>query len=217
MLVLMMARSPSARLPLSPERKATDDALLDLVSRSLAGDAEASRALIRALTPHLLRTVRRALGRDHPDVEDVTQDAVVNVFQALPRYQQRSTVLHFACRVGLQTAMNVRRRQAYRAHRSKELEQIGAAEQANAPTPEQGVVARDCAEAVRGMLSSLPDPQAEVIGLHYMVGLSVGEVANVMECPLETVRSRLRLGRQTLRKLAVADPTWSEMVGGQSG
>jgi RNA polymerase sigma-70 factor (ECF subfamily) len=60
------------------------------------------------VTPHLLRVVRRVLGPEHPDVEDVAQESAFALMDALPRHRGECTILHFACRVALLTAMNVR-------------------------------------------------------------------------------------------------------------
>jgi RNA polymerase sigma-70 factor (ECF subfamily) len=66
---------------------------------------------------------------------------------------------------------------------------------------------------VRLLLGSLPEAQAEVLGLHHVVGLTALEIARVTQTPVETVRSRLRLGRQALRQLVLKDAQLSEVMG----
>jgi DNA-directed RNA polymerase specialized sigma24 family protein len=70
------------------------------------------------------------------------------------------------------------------------------------------------ADAVRELLGSLPEAQAEVLGLHHAVGLSMIEIAAVTGAPLETVRSRLRLGRRAVRQRVFGDQRLLEVVGG---
>jgi DNA-directed RNA polymerase specialized sigma24 family protein len=60
--------------------------------------------------PHLIRVVRRVLGAEHPEVEDVAQQAALAVLDGLRRFRSETTNLHLACRVAVLTAANTRRR-----------------------------------------------------------------------------------------------------------
>src|SRR5688500_16620129 len=87
------------------------DELARLADEAGSGSKAALRTLLTTLTPQLLRVVRRVLGPAHPDLEDVTYEAVYAVIEALPRFRGEGTVRHFACRVAVLTAMNVQRRE----------------------------------------------------------------------------------------------------------
>jgi DNA-directed RNA polymerase specialized sigma24 family protein len=92
------------------------DPLLSLVRAAVGGDTEAERTLLVTLGSSLLGAVRGVLGSAHPDVEDVLQEAMTAVHQALPGFRGECRATHFACRIAVQTAMNARRRAARRRH-----------------------------------------------------------------------------------------------------
>ena len=66
------------------------------------------------------------------------------------------------------------------------------------PGPDDRVAARARAARVRQLCEELPDPQAEVLGLHYVLGYTMSEIAAMCDVPLETARSRLRLAKKAL-------------------
>ena len=180
-----------------------------------AGDVRATRTFVMAIGPHLLRVVRRVLGPEHPDVEDVTQEAVYGVLEALPRYRGECSVLHFACRVAVLTAMNVRRidgaekRQRLRPS-PREVERLPSQRLG----PERETAQQRIVAALRELLARLPAPQAEALALHCVVGYTVAEIASSSGISVETVRSRLRLAKQALRRELASDPALLESVGG---
>src|SRR4051794_15105878 len=96
--------------PLSGERE--PDPLADLARAAAAGEPRAVRTFIVTVGPHVLRVVRRVMGASHPDADDVAQEAAVGIIDALPRHRGECTVLHFACRVAVLTAMKARRHEA---------------------------------------------------------------------------------------------------------
>lgn len=194
---------------------AASDPLAELAARAQSGDAGATRALLVAILPALLRVARQTLGRAHPEVNDVAQEAAFGVLAGLARFRGESTLLHFACRAGVLAAMNVRRRELSQARKARswsEIESVRAAAQP-APSPEEALIEQRAVAAVRELLGRLPEAQAEVLGLHYVVGLTAPEIAALTGAPLETVRSRLRLGRQALRQRVAGDERASELAG----
>jgi RNA polymerase sigma factor (sigma-70 family) len=98
--------------PAPDRRERVRDDLARLARAAIDGNGAALRTLIAMLTPHLLRVVRKVLGLHHPDLDDVTQDAVLAVAQSLGMFRGEDSVLHFACRIAVLTAMNVRRNEA---------------------------------------------------------------------------------------------------------
>jgi RNA polymerase sigma-70 factor (ECF subfamily) len=191
------------------------DELQPLVQPAARGDADASRTLLAIVGPPMLRATRRVLGREHPEVEDVVQEAAYALLKALDRFRGECTVLHFACRIAVQTAMNARRRLAAEKRAgaiidAAEPDAIGS----DAWSPDRALSARDSAELLRDLVATLPEAQAEVLALHTMVGYTVSEIADSCGVPLETVRSRLRLAKQALRERVASDPrlreAWAE-------
>ena len=177
----------------------------------------AIRTFVVAIRPALLRVVRRVLGREHPDVEDLAQEAALQVLDALPRYRGECTVLHFGRRVALLTAMNARRHdQAVKRTSLKfcarDVEGFPAAE----PGPETAMATKTATMVARDLLASLPQPQAETFALHFVLGFTTAEIASSAGVPVETVRSRLRLAKQALRRRILCDPALQEIIEGAS-
>jgi RNA polymerase sigma-70 factor (ECF subfamily) len=154
----------------------------------------------------MLRVVRRVLGRGSADVEDVFQESASAILDALPSFRGESSVVHFACRVTLLTAMNVRRREMTRKRASLRDDSLGV-EQLSSPLPgpDKSLASRDSVSLVRELLSSLPLEQAEALALHCVLGYTVAEIADTARVPHETVRSRLRLAKRALRDRAQRD------------
>jgi RNA polymerase sigma factor (sigma-70 family) len=176
------------------------DELADLGAAAAKGNERAVRTFVLALAPHLVRVVRRVLGSSHPDVEDVTQEALFQVLEALPRYRGEASLLHFACRVAVLTAMNARRREAASKRSGSqccthETDEIPS----EAAETDAVVEARRAMEAVRALTVTLPEAQAEALALHCVLGLDLAEISQATGAPLETVKSRLRLARRALR------------------
>jgi len=188
------------------------DELEELALRAHAGDPVASRTFVTAIGPQLLRIVRRVLGPNHPDVEDAAQESAFAVLGALERYRGDCTVVHFACRVAVQTAVTVRRRESAIKRRAPgdrvDLDAIAD----ERPGPDAEAEGRASAELVRELVATLPEAQAEALALHCVLGFTVSEIAATAGVPIETVRSRLRLARQALRARAEASPRLAGLV-----
>jgi RNA polymerase sigma factor (sigma-70 family) len=188
------------------------DELLGLAAAVQRGDAQALSTFLSAIVPQLLRVVRSVLGPDHPDLEDVAYEAAYAVVEGLPRFRGEGTVLHFACRVTVLSAMNVRRRDAAQKRAllraPADLEQV----ELDAPNPEENAQASALAPIVRELLATLPDALAEALALHVVLGYTVAEIAQTASLPVETVRSRLRLAKQALRKRVLNNPRLREAV-----
>jgi RNA polymerase sigma-70 factor (ECF subfamily) len=188
-------------------------ALADDVAR---GDSTALRTLLTTITPQLLRVVRRVLGGDHPDLEDVTHEAAYAVVEGISRFRGDCTVRHFACRIAALTAMNVRRRERT-SKRNREREPIDPEDfPADQLRPDQAAQRNSLAPIVRELVSNLPEPLAEALTLHVILGYTVGEIAQASDAPVETVRSRLRLAKRSLRKRALGHPMLGEVLEAES-
>ena len=188
------------------------DELLGLAAAVQRGDAQALSTFLSAIVPQLLRVVRSVLGPEHADLEDVAYEAAYAVVEGLPRFRGEGTVLHFACRVTVLSAMNVRRRDAAQKRAllraPTDLDQL----ELDAPNPEESAQTASLAPIVRELLATLPDTLAEALALHVVLGYTVAEIAQAASLPVETVRSRLRLAKQALRKRVMNSPKLREAV-----
>jgi RNA polymerase sigma-70 factor (ECF subfamily) len=188
------------------------DELAGLVGAIARGEANALRTFLSAVVPQLLRVVRSVLGPEHPDLEDVAYEAAYAVVSGLPTFRGEGTVLHYACRVTVLSAMNVRRRDAAQKRALLRTPTDVDDVELDAPNPEQSAQISSLAPIVRELLATLPDTLAEALALHVVLGYTVAEIAQAASLPLETVRSRLRLAKQALRKRVLNNPKLREAV-----
>lgn len=194
------------------ERAERADPLRAIASAAGRGDRAAQRTLLMETGSALLRTVRAVLGSG-PELEDVFQEAMTAVHLALPGFRGDCSTLHFVCRVGVQTAMNARRRGRTRARHLTATDDAELAELARDDvSPAELLAAARRRAALRQLLSDLPEPQAEVLALHTMLGYTVEETAQVTGAPINTVRSRLRAALVALRQAVATDGARLEVV-----
>lgn len=188
------------------------DELADLAEAADRGDPIALRTLLNTIMPLLVRVVRRVLGPRHPEIEDVAFEAGHAVLEGLPRFRREGTFRSYACRIAAFTAMNVRRGEATekRSHRRESLDVELCA--AAGPGPEQEAATLSLTPVVRELVATLPSVLAEALLLHVIFGYTVEEIAKTCDAPLETVRSRLRLARQALRKRVLESPKLLEAL-----
>jgi RNA polymerase sigma-70 factor, ECF subfamily len=210
---------PSTTSPSRPARESRQaDELAQVAAAAAQGERDAVHALLVALAPHLLRTVRSVLGRDSSDVDDVAQEASLVVLGALPGFRGEGSVVRFAMRTAVLVAMNARRKRVATkrggglvAH-SANLDELAA----SPDSPEQRVASARAATAVRELLSTLPAAQAEALALHCIAGCTLAEIAAATGAPQETVKSRLRLARQALRQTLERAPGLIELLEGDT-
>jgi RNA polymerase sigma factor (sigma-70 family) len=159
----------------------------------------------------MLRAVRRVLARRTEDIEDVVQEAMQALINALPGFRGQCTVLHFAWRVAVLTALANRRRLDLRAQwaagSTDVVEPIG-----NDPSPAETALLGSRREALGALLDELPPDQAEVLVLHAAYGFTIEELAGTIGRPVETIRSRLRLAKRALRDRIAANPDLADVL-----
>lgn len=145
------------------------------------------------------------MGAHHPEIEDAIQLALIGFIQALASFRGECDPSLFAARIAVRAAGSVRRRSRARSSMfdpSVELETL-----AGKPTD---LAASRRRAAFRALLDDLPEEQAEALALRFMIGWSLAEMAEATGAPLNTVRSRLRLGKEALRRRIEGDPALAE-------
>lgn len=189
------------------------DDLLPLANAAASGDADAAATLILHLAAPMLRVVRKVLGRQHADVDDVAQDAVIAFLRALTTFRGECTVVHFASRVALLTALAARRRLRLRTRWAESdgrpIENVADEE---LRSPLATTLAARRRELVHQLLDDLPDVIAESLALHFVLGYTVEEIAAAIAVSPNTVWSRLRLGKRALRRKLQGDESLAEML-----
>lgn len=196
-----------------PSRVSSETEAL-LVQAARAGDRAALETLSERLLPDLLRAVRALMGKDHPDNDDLVQEVLVAVLEALPSFRGESTLLHFAIRIAVRRTTRARRRSRFVLGW---LERLYLGERALAATPASPhklTVADRRRALLRALLADLPEVQAETFLLRAALGHSVAEVAAITASPINTVRSRLRLAKEALRRRIERNRTHADLLEG---
>ncbi len=149
-----------------------------------------------------MRLVARFV-RDASECEDVTQEAFIKAYRALPNFRGESAFYTWLYRIAVNTAKN-HLVSAGRRPPSQDLD----AEEANHSaagarfvelnTPESAVMNGELLGVIRRTIDELPDSLREAIVYREFDGLSYEEIAQLMECPIGTVRSRIFRARETL-------------------
>ena len=190
-----------------------ESAMVKLARKAGAGDAIAMRSLLREIAPRVERVVRAVLGRANEDADDVVQQAMLGFVQALPSFRGECEPAHFASRVAARTAIAcARRRRTLRSRHEDGVEFDAIARDGAASTPEPLATAERSRrmELLRDVLAQIPPEQAETLSLRVVLGWSLAEIAEAMSCPLNTVRSCLRLAKTALRSAIESNPSAQE-------
>jgi RNA polymerase sigma factor (sigma-70 family) len=178
-------------------------ATMTLALTAGAGDARAMARLLELVAPRINRVVRVVLGAGHPETEDVTQLALIGFTQALTTFRGDCQPTHYASRIAVRTAVHARRR--FRAMRAR-FDDASEVEAINPTTPYDDAAAEHRKGLLRDLLAEIPDEQAEALALKVALGWSLEEIAAASDAPVNTIRSRLRLAKEALRRKIEADP-----------
>jgi RNA polymerase sigma-70 factor (ECF subfamily) len=174
-----------------------------LVERAQRGDKHAFELLVSKYQRKLARLLSRFI-RDATEVEDVTQEAFIKAYRALPSFRGDSAFYTWLYRIGINTAKNYlvalgRRAPTTTEIDSEEAEGFEDGDQLrDLNTPENQMMSRQVAETVNQTLEELPEELRTAITLREIEGLSYEDIANIMNCPIGTVRSRIFRAREAI-------------------
>ena len=174
-----------------------------LVERAQRGEKHAFELLVSKYQRKLARLLSRFI-RDPAEVEDVTQEAFIKAYRALPTFRGESAFYTWLDRIGINTAKNYLVAMGRRAPTTTEID----AEEAESfedgdqlrdlNSPEDELASRQVAETVNQTLLGLPEELRTAITLRETEGLSYEDIANIMNCPIGTVRSRIFRAREAI-------------------
>ncbi len=174
-----------------------------LVERAQRGDKRAFELLVEKYQRKLARLLSRFI-RDPAEVEDVTQEAFIKAYRALPAFRGDSAFYTWLYRIGINTAKNYLMAMGRRAPTSTEVE----AEEAEGfeegeqlrdiNTPESLLLSNEIAETVNSTIEQLPEELRTAIQLREIEGMSYEDIAQLMNCPIGTVRSRIFRAREAI-------------------
>ena len=179
--------------------RASDQLLVDRVK---AGDKHAFDLLVLKYQHRIVKLIMRYI-KDPAEAMDVSQEAFIKAYRAMSKFRGESAFYTWMYRIAINTAKNhivaARRRPLEYASDISEPEEFDwHSSMQDTDSPESQAMGEDLRLAVEDTISSLPDELRTAITLRELDGLSYDEIAQVMECPVGTVRSRIFRAREAL-------------------
>jgi RNA polymerase sigma-70 factor (ECF subfamily) len=174
-----------------------------LVARAQRGDKRAFELLVDKYQRKLARLLSRLI-RDPAEVEDVTQEAFIKAYRALPAFRGDSAFYTWLYRIGINTAKNYLMAAGRRTPTSTEVDMEEAegfeeGEQLrDINTPESLLLSKEIGATVEATIAALPEELREAIQLREVEGMSYEDIARIMDCPIGTVRSRIFRAREAI-------------------
>lgn len=184
----------------------SDQNLLDeqLVERVQRGDKNAFNLLVKKYQHKVVNLVARYVNNPG-DVPDVAQEAFIKAYRALPTFRGESAFYTWLYRIAVNTAKNYLTSQGRRPPSSDveadEAESYGGGEALQeVSTPENLALTDEIKRTVFSAIEALPEDLRTAITLRELEGLSYEEIAEIMDCPVGTVRSRIFRAREAIDK-----------------
>jgi RNA polymerase sigma-70 factor (ECF subfamily) len=174
-----------------------------LVERAQRGDKQAFGLLVEKYQRKLARLLSRFV-RDPAEVEDVTQEAFIKAYRALPAFRGDSAFYTWLYRIGINTAKNYLMALGRRAPTSTEVEVEEAEgfedneQLRDINTPESLLLSKEIADTVNSTIQKLPEELRTAIQMREIEGMSYEDIAKAMDCPIGTVRSRIFRAREAI-------------------
>jgi len=185
----------------------SEDTDQQLVERVQAGDKSAFNLLVLKYQHRVLKLVGRFVN-DSAEAEDVAQEAFLKAYRALATFRGDSAFYTWLYRIAINTAKNAlvsnRRRPVDFGLDLQDPDQYDRqARLTEGDTPEGVLLTEEIRQVVEHAMEELPEDLRTAIVLREIEGLSYEEIAEAMDCPVGTVRSRIFRAREAIdRKLA---------------
>lgn len=179
----------------------TDQALIERVQN---GDKQAFNFLVIKYQNKICNLISRYV-KNSGDVQDVAQEAFIKAYRALPSFRSESAFYTWLYRIAVNTAKNYVVAQGRRppstdidAEDAENFESAGALKEIS--NPENLLLSEELRHVVFSTIDALPEDLKMAITLREIDGLSYEEIAEVMSCPVGTVRSRIFRAREAVEK-----------------
>ena len=190
-----------------PKTEPTDH---QLVLRVQKGDKRAFDLLVLKYQYKLQAIVSRFV-RDTDEVADVTQEAFIKAYRALPKFRGDSQFYTWLYRIAINTAKNYLVSKSRRPSSTDidvaDAEQFADNEKLiDETSPEDFMMTQELAQVIKDSLSQLPEDLRTALTLREFEGMSYEEIAAVMGCPVGTVRSRIFRAREFIDKHVLGEP-----------
>jgi len=173
-----------------------------LVERVQQGDKQAFDVLVLKYQNKIIQLAYRYV-HDHEEAMDVAQEAFIKAYKSLGNFRGDSAFFTWIYRIAINTAKNHLVSSARRPPRTdldaRDAEQYdGATGLREYATPEHELLRDELKETIAGAISELPDDLRTAITLRELEGMSYEEIAQAMDCPIGTVRSRIFRARDAI-------------------
>ena len=195
------AAAPSPRVANDPPTRPrpVDDPAFPALERLRAAEPRALQAALRILLPDVRRWLQRQLGQ-RPDLDDATQDALLALAEALPRFEGRSAVRTFAHRITLRVAYR------YFGKRKRDEGLQLVTPPPDEIDPESRAMDREALRRLYRCLDRLPPKRRVAFVLCCVEGLAPSEAAEVAGCSANAMRTRLSHARAEVARRLSGDP-----------
>lgn len=173
-----------------------------LVEKVKEGDKKAFNLLVLKYQNRVTNIVSRYI-KNNGDVADVTQEAFIKAYRALPNFRGDSAFYTWLYRIAVNSAKNYLVSQSRKPPASDvDAQEAEFYEGADAlheiASPESKLLTKEIETALLRAIDRLPDELRVAITLREMEGMSYEEIAQIMSCPVGTVRSRIFRARETI-------------------
>ncbi|MFF4017877.1 sigma-70 family RNA polymerase sigma factor [Streptomyces sp. NPDC001843] len=192
---MMTSALPAARAK-SDRTAALDESITAWALAARGGDADAVERFVRALDRDVRRYVAHLCG-DPQAVDDLAQDTFLRALGSLHRFEGRSSARSWLLSIARRAVVDSHRHAAARPRRADTPDwqlTVELVQPCDLPGFDDGVVLLD-------LLTALPDDRRQAFVLTQLLGLPYAEAAEVSDCPVGTVRSRVARARATLMNL----------------
>ncbi|WP_168561036.1 RNA polymerase sigma factor RpoE [Rhizobacter sp. SG703] len=184
----------------------TPDADAPLIERIKRGDVKAFEMLVVKYQRRIERLIGRMV-RDTDLVQDIAQETFIRAYRAIPQFRGESAFYTWLYRIAVNAAkkalVEMKRdpivTESARASRDEDDETSRVEnELTNGETPEALLASKEIAATVNASIDALSEDLRQAITLREIEGLSYEEIAEVMNCPIGTVRSRIFRAREAI-------------------
>jgi RNA polymerase sigma-70 factor (ECF subfamily) len=193
---------PSEALADTPAPAPTDEMVL--VRRAKQGDLSAYDELVRRYQERIYATVYH-MTANHEDANDLAQEAFIKGYQALKSFKGGSSFYTWVYRIAVNKTINFLKQRKTRSQMSLDDLDFNAEHDPDLvaliseKTPRREINLAELQEKLNAAMQKLSEPHRLVVTLHDVQGLSHEEIAEIMDCNIGTVRSRLFYARQQLQ------------------
>jgi len=176
----------------------------ELVARVQRGDKKAFDVLVLKYQQKVANLVSRYV-RDPGETLDVTQEAFIKAYRALPGFRGQSAFYTWLYRIAINTAKNYlvsmgRRPPGSDVDSESAEQQDTSGRMKDTDTPEAQLLTAEIAKTVQQAIEELPEDLRTAVVLRELEGMTYEEIANAMSCPIGTVRSRIFRARDAIDK-----------------